>query len=213
PRYNYDDMVLAQYRLVTEGLGLKRLRLVIGNSMGGMQAWIWAVKYPDFMDAVVPMASMPTEMASRNWMMRRLIVDSIRNDPEWKNGDYTAQPRSAQFASVFYGIATNGGDQAYYRMAPTREKADALLDARLKAPFRADANDTLYQWDSSRDYNASPGLERIQAALLAINAADDERNPAQLGVLDREIKRVRNGRVLLIPESPDTLGHGTTGQA
>jgi homoserine O-acetyltransferase/O-succinyltransferase len=213
PRYNYDDMVLAQYRLVTEGLGLKRLRLVIGNSMGGMQAWIWAEKYPEFMDAVVPMASMPTEMASRNWMMRRLIVDSIRNDPEWRNGDYTAQPRSAQFASVFYGIATNGGDQAYYRMAPTREKADALLDTRLKTPFRADANDTLYQWDSSRDYNASPGLERIQAALLAINAADDERNPPSTGAMEREMKRVRNGRLLVIPASDQTAGHGTTGQA
>jgi homoserine O-acetyltransferase/O-succinyltransferase len=213
PRYNYDDMVLAQYRLVTEGLGLTRLRLVIGNSMGGMQSWIWAVKYPEFMDAVVPMASMPTEMASRNWMMRRLIVDSIRNDPEWRNGDYTAQPRSAQFASVFYGVATNGGDQAYYRMAPTREKADALLDARLKAPFRADANDVLYQWDSSRDYNVSPGLERIRAALLAINAADDERNPPSTGAMERDMKRVRNGRLLVIPASDLTAGHGTTGQA
>ncbi len=213
PRYNYDDMVLAQYRLLTEGMGLKRLRLVIGNSMGGMQAWIWAVKYPEFMDAVVPMASMPTEMASRNWMMRRLIVDSIRNDPDWKNGDYTAQPRSVQFASVFYGIGTNGGDQAYFRMAPTREKADALLDARLKTPFRADANDTLYQWDSSRDYNPSAGLDRIQAALLAINSADDERNPPSVGVMERELKRLRNGRLLLIPASDQTAGHGTTGQA
>ena len=213
PRYNYDDMVLAHYRLLTEGMGVKRLRLVIGNSMGGMQAWIWAVKYPEFMDAAVPMASMPTEMASRNWMMRRLIVDSIRNDPDWKSGDYTAQPRSVQFASVFYGIGTNGGDQAYFRMAPTREKADALLDARLKAPFRADANDTLYQWDSSRDYNPSPGLERIQAALLAINSADDERNPPSVGVMERELKRVRNGRLLLIPASDQTAGHGTTGQA
>ncbi len=213
PRYNYDDMVLAHYRLLTEGMGVKRLRLVIGNSMGGMQAWIWAVKYPDFMDAAVPMASMSTEMSSRNWMMRRLIVDSIRSDPDWKNGDYTAQPRSAQFASVFYGIGTNGGDQAYYRMAPTRDKADALLDARLKTPFRADANDTLYQWDSSRDYNPSPALERIQAALLAINAADDERNPPSTGVMEREIKRVKNGRLFVIPASDQTAGHGTTGQA
>jgi len=213
PRYNYDDMVLAHYRLLTEGMGVKRLRLVIGNSMGGMQAWIWGVKYPEFMDALVPMASMPTEMASRNWMMRRLIVDSIRSDPDWKNGDYTAQPRSARIASVFYGIGTNGGDQAYYRMAPTREKADALLDARLKAPFAGDANDTLYQWDSSRDYNPAAGLERIQASLLAINSADDERNPPSTGVLERELKRVKNGRLLLIPASDQTAGHGTTGQA
>ena len=134
--------------------------------MGGMQTWIWAQKYPDFMDVAVPMASLPTEMSGRNWMMRRLIIDSIRNDPEWMNGNYTKQPRSLQFASVFYGIATNGGNQALYKAAPTREKADELLNQRLSAPFRGDANDLLYQWDSSRDYNASPGLERIQAALL-----------------------------------------------
>ena len=213
PRYNYDDMVLAQYRLLTEGMGIRHLRLILGNSMGGMEVWIWGVKYPEFMDALVPMASIPTEMSSRNWMMRRLITDSIRNDPEWMNGEYTKQPRSAQFASVFFGIATNGGSQAYFRAAPTREKADALLDQRLKAPFRGDANDILYQWDSSRDYNPSPGLERIQAALLAINSADDERNPPELGVMERELKRVKNGRLYLIPASDQTAGHGTTGQA
>ena len=213
PKYNYDDMVQAQYRLVTEHLGVRHLRLVLGNSMGGMQAWIWAQKYPDFMDIAVPMASLPTEMSGRNWLMRRLIVDSIRNDPEWLNGNYTKQPRSLQFASVFYAIATNGGNQALFKAAPTREKADQLLDQRLNAPFRGDANDHLYQWDSSRDYNPSPGLERIQAVLLAINSADDERNPPELGVLDREIKRVRNGRVLLIPASDQTAGHGTTAQA
>ena len=120
PRYNYDDMVDAQHRLVTEHLGVKHARLVMGNSMGGMETWIWAQKYPGFMDVAVPMASSPTEMASRNWMTRRLIIDSIRNDPEWKNGEYTKQPRSAQFASVFFGIATSGGNQALYKAAPTR---------------------------------------------------------------------------------------------
>jgi len=213
PKYNYDDMVDAQYRLVKEHLGVRHLRLVVGNSMGGMQTWIWGVKYPDFMDALVPMASQPTEMSSRNWMMRRLIIDSIRNDPEWNNGNYTKQPRSLQTASVFYGIATNGGNQALYKAAPTREKADQILDQRLTAPFLADANDALYQWDSSRDYNPSPGLERIQAALLAVNAADDERNPPELGVLEREIKRVKNGGYYLIPASEQTAGHGTTGMA
>lgn len=213
PRYNYDDMVDGQYRLVTEHLGVKHLRVIVGNSMGGMQAWIWGVKHPAFMDAIVPMASQPSEMSSRNWMLRRLITDSIRNDPEWNGGNYTKQPRSAQFASVFFGIATNGGDQAYYRLAPTREKADALLDQRMKAPFTADANDVLYQWDSSRDYNPSPGLERIQAAVLAINAADDERNPPSTGIMDREMKRIKNGRYVLIPASDQTAGHGTTGQA
>jgi homoserine O-acetyltransferase len=213
PRYNYDDMVLAQYRLVTEGLGIKHLRLVMGNSMGGMHTWIWGVTYPGFMDALVPMASQPSEMSSRNWMMRRLITDSIRNDPDWKDGNYTAQPKSAQVASVFYGVATNGGTLAYQKAAPTREAADKLLDARLSAPFRADANDVLYQWDSSRDYNPSPGLERIEAALLAINAADDERNPPETGLMERELKRVRYGGLYLIPASEQTTGHGTTAQA
>jgi len=213
PRYNYDDMVYAQYRLVTEHLGVKRLRLVLGNSMGGMQTWLWAQKYPDALDVAVPMASLPTEMSGRNWIMRRLIIDAIRNDPEWKGGEYTTQPRGFQVASVFYSFGTSGGNQALQVAAPTREKADVLLNARLSAPFRGDANDHLYQWESSRDYNASPGLERIQATLLAINSADDERNPPELGFLDREIKRVKHGRVLLIPASAQTVGHGTTAQA
>jgi homoserine O-acetyltransferase len=213
PQYNYDDMADAQYRLVTEHLGVRHLRLVLGWSMGGMHTWIWAQKYPNVMDVAVPMASLPTEMSGRNWMMRRLIIDAIRNDPEWMNGHYTTQPRSLQFASVFYAIGTNGGNQALYKATPTREKADELLNQRLSAPFRGDANDHLYQWDASRDYNASPGLERIQATLLAINSADDERNPPELGLLDREITRVKNGRVLLIPGSDQTAGHGTTAQA
>lgn len=213
PRYNYDDMVDAQHRLVTEHLGVKRARLVMGNSMGGMETWIWAHKYPGFMDIAVPMASLPTEMASRNWMMRRLITDSIRNDPEWMNGNYVKQPRSAQFASVFYGIGTNGGNWGHYKAAPTRAQADKLLEQRLGAPFAGDANDVLYQWDSSRDYNPSAHLERIQATVMSINAADDERNPLELGLLDAAIKRVKHGRALIIPASESTVGHGTTGQA
>jgi homoserine O-acetyltransferase len=211
PRYNYDDMVDAQYRLVKEHLGVKHLRVIIGNSMGGMQTWMWGQKYPDFMDAIVPMASQPTEMSSRNWMLRRLITDSIRNDPAWNNGNYTVQPRSVQFSAVFFGIATSGGSQALYKAAPTRELADKYLDQRLNGPFNADANDYLYQWDSSRDYNASAGLERIQASVLAVNAADDERNPPETGIMDREMKRVKNGRYFL--GSEQTAGHGTTGQA
>jgi homoserine O-acetyltransferase/O-succinyltransferase len=213
PKYNYVDMVDGQYRLVREHLGVRHLRLVLGNSMGGMQTWIWAQRYPGTMDIAVPMASLPVEMSGRNWMMRRMIVDSIRNDPAYMDGNYTKQPPSLQFASIYFAIGTNGGNQGLYKAAPTREKADQLIAQRFAAPFRGDANDHLYQWDSSRDYNPSPGLDRIQAVLLAINSADDERNPPELGVLDREIKRVKNGRVFLIPGSEETSGHGTTGRA
>jgi homoserine O-acetyltransferase len=213
PRYGYEDMVEAQHRLLTEGLGLAHVRLVMGNSMGGMHAWIWGVRHPGFMDALVPMASQPTAMASRNWMMRRLIIDAIRSDPDWKGGDYTTQPRSARFASVFYGVATNGGSLALQKAAPTRAAADALLDGRLGAPFTADANDVLYQWDASRDYDPSPGLERIEAAVLAVNSADDERNPPETGVMERALKRVRNARLFLVPASESTSGHGTVAHA
>ena len=213
PRYDYADMVDAQYRLLKEGLGVGHLRLVIGNSMGGMHTWLWGLKYPDFMDALAPMAAQPTAMSSRNWMMRRLIIDSIRNDPDWQDGDYTTQPKAFRTAAVFFGIATSGGTLAYQKMAPTRAQADKLLEQRLAAPFTADANDTLYQWESSGDYDASPGLARITAALLAINAADDERNPPETGLMEAALKQVRNGRLYLIPASEETRGHGTTGMA
>ena len=210
PEYDYDDMVSAQYRLVTEGLGIRHLRLVLGFSMGGMNAWMWGEKYPNYMDTLVPMASQPSSMSSRNWMLRRLIIDSIRNDPSWNNGNYTDQPRSARFASVFYSIATAGGTLAYQKLAPTREAADKVLDGRLNAAFTADANDTLYQWASSGDYDPSPGLERIRATVLAINSADDERNPPETGIMERELKRIKNANLVLIPPSDDTRGHITT---
>ncbi len=213
PRYNYDDMVAAQHRLVTEGLGIRHLRLVIGNSMGGMHAWLWGVTYPDAMDTLVPMAAQPTEMAGRNWLMRRMLIDAIRNDPDWKDGNYTTQPRVLKTVNVFFGIATSGGSQAFHKLAPSREQADKLLDARLAAPFRADANDFLYQWEASRDYNPAPQLERIKAALLAINSADDERNPPELGIMERELARVPGARLYLIPAGDETRGHGTTGMA
>lgn len=213
PRYNYADMVHAQYRLVTEVLGIRHLRLVTGNSMGGMHTWLWGVTHPDFMDALAPMASQPTPMASRNWMMRRLIIDSIRNDPEWNGGNYTVQPKSARFAAVFFGIGTNGGNLAYQQMAPTRQKADQLLDNRLKAPFNADANDYLYQWESSGDYDPSGQLDRIKAALLVINSADDERNPPETGLTEAAVARIPGAKLHLIPASVDTRGHGTTGMA
>jgi homoserine O-acetyltransferase/O-succinyltransferase len=211
PKYNYDDMVDAQYRLVTEGLGIKRLRLVMGNSMGGMQTWIWGTRYPDMMDALVPMASQPTAMSSRNWMMRRLMIETILADPDYKDGNYTAQPKSARIANVFYSTGTNGGDLAYLRQAPTRELADKLVDDRMKAPFTADTNDFLYQWGSSGDYNPAPKLGQIKAHLLAINSADDERNPVVTGLMVEAMKQVKNGKLFIIPASPNTAGHGTTG--
>jgi homoserine O-acetyltransferase/O-succinyltransferase len=213
PKYNYDDMVDAQYRLLKEGLGIKHLRLMIGNSMGGMQTWIWGERYPDYMDALVAMGSLPTEMSSRNWMLRRMLLEIVRNDPEYNDGNYSTQPRSMRLANVFFAIATNGGTLAYQHLAPTRAAADRLVDERLAAPMTADANDFLYAWESSGDYNPAPGLERIQAALLAINAADDERNPPETGVMERELKRVKNGRLFLIPASTETRGHGTIGMA
>jgi homoserine O-acetyltransferase len=146
-------------------------------------------------------------------MLRRLLVESIRRDPDWNGGNYSAQPRGIQTLLVQFGIATSGGSRALYKQAPTREKGDALVAQRLVQPFRGDANDVLYQWESSDDYNPSPGLERIRAALVAINSADDERNPPELGILEREIKRVKNGRYVLIPAGEETRGHATTGNA
>ena len=209
PKYNYEDMVEAQYRLVTEHLGVRHLRAMVGFSMGGMETWIFAQKYPKLMDIAVPMASLPSEMSGRNWMLRRLVIDSIRKDPDWMSGNYTKQPSSAQFASVFYGIATLGGNLGLQKAAPTREKADAIVNQRLAAPLPIDTNDLLYQYEASRDYNPSAGLEKIQAELLAINSADDERNPPDLGILEREIKRVNKGRTFVIPASDQTAGHAT----
>ena len=213
PQYNYADMVDAQHRLLTEGLGIKRLRMVLGNSMGGMETWLWSEKYPQFMDIAVPMASQPTAMAARNWMLRRMMLESIRQDPEYMNGNYTKQPTSLKLANVFFGIATSGGTLNYQAQAPTRVQADKVVDARLAAPMTADANDFLWAWGSSAEYDAAPDLGKIEATLLAINAADDERNPPETGVMERALKQVKNGKLFLIPASEQTSGHGTTGNA
>ncbi|MEK9278252.1 MULTISPECIES: alpha/beta fold hydrolase [unclassified Bradyrhizobium] len=213
PKYDYGDMVEAQYRLVTEGLGVKHLRLVIGNSMGGMHTWLWGEKYPKAMDALVPMACQPTEMAARNWMLRRIMLDTIRNDPDYNGGNYTSQPRMMKYAIVTYGIASIGGTLAYQSQAPTAAKADKIVDDRLGTPVTADANDFVYQWEASHDYNPAEKLEQIDAPLLLINSADDERNPPETGVTDAAMKRIKNARLYLIPASTDTRGHGTTGNA
>jgi len=213
PRYNYDDMVQAQYRLLTEGLGVKHLRLVIGNSMGGMQAWIWGARHAGFMDTLVPMACLPVAMSGRNWMLRRMLTQSIRDDPEWNGGNYATQPRAMQTHLLYFSLATIGGNQALYKQAPSSAQGDDYIARQLAQPFRGDANDVLYQWESSYDYDPSPGLERIGAAVLALNASDDERNPPELGVMEREIKRIKHARYVLIQGGPDTRGHGTTGMA
>jgi homoserine O-acetyltransferase len=210
PKYNYADMVDAQYRLLNEGLGVRHVRAIIGFSMGGMHAWLWGEKYSGYMDALVPMASQPTAMASRNWMLRRMMLETIRNDPDYNNGNYTTQPRFMKIASIFFGIATAGGTLNYQKLAPTREQADKLVDTRLAATMTADANDFLWAWESSGDYDAAPGLERIEAPLLAINSTNDERNPPETGLMDAALKRVKNGKLYLIPASDQTQGHLTT---
>ncbi len=213
PAYDYGDMVAAQHRLLAEHLGIRHLRAVLGYSMGGMHTWLWAQRHPGFMDIAVPMAALPAPMAGRNWMLRRLVTDSIRNDPDWRGGHYTQQPRSLQFASVFYGIATNGGHLGLHQLAPTRAAADALLEQRLKAAFAGDANDHLYQWEASHSYDPAAGLERISARVLAINSAEDERNPPELGLLEAAIAHIPHARHHLIPTAADTTGHATALQA
>ena len=213
PAYDYDDMVLAQYRLVTEGLHRNHLRLVLGNSMGGIQTWLWAEQHPGFADAWVPMASLPTAMASRNWMMRHALVEAIRDDPAYEGGNYKAQPPSLRLASVMFNIATSGGTLAWQAQAPTAAAADRLVDTMLAAPQPLDANDYVFQWGSSHDYDAEPALDQITGPILVINSADDERNPPQTGLLDHALTRLPNAQYDLIPASAETRGHGTTALA
>ncbi|MEA2905496.1 MAG: homoserine O-acetyltransferase/O-succinyltransferase [Alphaproteobacteria bacterium] len=213
PKYSYEDMVVAQYRLVTEHLGIRHLKLIIGQSMGGMHAWMWGGMYPDFMSVLVPMGSQPTAMAGRNWMLRRMMIEMIKADPAYDNGNYTGQPPSFRLAANFFSMATGGGTRTLHRIAPTRAQADKLVEAKLAERFAADANDYIYAYDAARDYDPSPTLEKIKARVLAINAADDERNPIELGILERDIKRVKNGRYYEIPASDQTRGHGTSGDA
>jgi homoserine O-acetyltransferase len=209
PHYDYDDMVDAQYRLLTEGLGVDHLRLVIGTSMGGMHAWVWGERYPGFMDGLVPLASVPTQIAGRNRVLRKMILDDIRSDPEWKNGDYERQPRGLTAAVQILLIMTSSPLQ-WHRTAPTRDEADRFLEDRLRARLAsADANDFVYAFDASRNYDLAPALERIRVPVLAINSADDLVNPPELGLIERLITRVRRGRYVLLPVTPETRGHGT----
>jgi len=213
PKYDYQDMVDAQHLLLTNGLGIKHLRLLIGFSMGGMHAWIWGGRYPDYMDTLVPMASQPAEMSARNWMLRRIMLETIRNDPEYNGGNYQSQPRIVKYAFIAYGIASSGGTLAYQSLAPTAAKADKMIDDQLASPTKIDANDFVYQWESSHDYNPTEGVEKIKARVLAINAADDERNPPETGITAATMKHIKHSKLYVIPASPQTRGHVTTNNA
>jgi homoserine O-acetyltransferase/O-succinyltransferase len=209
PRYGYLDIVEAQYRLVTEGLGVNHLRLVMGTSMGAMHTWLWGERYPEFMDALMPLASLPTQVSGRNRVWRRIVADAIRHDPAWKGGEYSSQPPSLATAEqMFFLVASN----PILRQAtmPTLAESDSVFDAAVaNATKGSDANDVLYQVEASRDYDPGPSLEKIRAHLFAVNSADDFINPSELGILEREIKRVQNGRAVVIPFSPETRGHGS----
>ena len=209
PHYGYADMVSAQYELLTRKLGVNHLLLVLGTSMGAMQSWMWAERYPDFMDGVVPLASVPTQIAGRNRMMRRLINGSIRGDREWRGGDYTAQPHGL-FGTLEILFVMTSSPRYLQTIAPTRDSADAYIDSWIRNRLRAtDANDFLYQFEASADYDPSPLLEKIRAPVLAINSADDLVNPPELGLMEGLIKRVARSRYVLLPITNETRGHGT----
>jgi homoserine O-acetyltransferase len=209
PHYGYDDMLVAEYRVLTEKLKVDHLRLVMGTSMGGMHTWLWGEKYPDFMDALMPLASLPVQISGRNRMMRKMMIDAIRNDPAWNNGEYTQPPRGFVDALHILLIMGSSPLQAQ-KETPDRDSADKYLADRIAKLLKEDdANDCLYQIESSRDYNPQPNLATIKAPLLAINSADDQINPPELGILEREIKHVARGRAVIIPISDATHGHGT----
>lgn len=208
PHYDYDDMVRAQHLLIHDGLGVDHLRLVMGTSMGAMHTWVWGEMYPDFMDALMPLASAPIQIAGRNRMFRDMVIMAIRTDPDWKNGEYTTTLRG-MFAAEDALFMMTSSPMQLQKSAPTRDKADAAYERVRDRALHTDPNDMLYAYESSRNYNPSPALETIRAPLYAINSADDEVNPPELGILDREIKRVPRGHYILIPTSDQTRGHGT----
>ena len=209
PRYGYIDMAEAQYQLLTEGLGVNHARLVMGTSMGGMHTWLWGEIHPDFMDALMPLASLPTQISGRNRAWRRMIIDAIRNDPAWNGGEYKMQPPSLRTAAEMLWLMSSN-PVLRQKEAPTLSKTDEVLDKFAEQIVKADdANDVLYALEASHDYDPGPNLEKISVPLLAINFADDLINPPELGILEREIKRVPHGRAIVIPLSDKTRGHGS----
>jgi homoserine O-acetyltransferase len=209
PRYGYEDMVRAQHLLLAEGLNVNHLRLVMGTSMGGMHTWLWGQRYPGFMDALMPLASLPTQISGRNRIWRRVIIDAIRRDPAWQGGNYTMQPPSLATATEMLMLMSSNPPLRQQQL-PTIAKADAAIDTAIANGERnGDANDTLYQFEASGDYDPGPGLEKIEAPLVAVNSADDLINPSELGILEREIWRVPKGSMFVIPLGPGTRGHGS----
>ncbi len=209
PRYGYLDMVEAQYQLLTVGLGVNHARLVMGTSMGGMHTWLWGERHPDFMDALMPLASLPVQIAGRNRVWRRMAIDAVRHDPEWQGGDYRSEPQSLRtVAEILYFMSSN--PILRQAEAPTLAATDKVLDAFVASYFKTgDANDCLYAIEASYDYDPDAGLGSIKAPLLAVNTADDLINPPELGILEREIRRVPHGRAIVLPLSDQTRGHGS----
>lgn len=211
PQYRYADLVRAQKLLLTEHLKISRLRLVLGLSMGGMLTWLWGTMYPDFVDALVPVACQPGAMSGRNWIQRRMTIEAIRNDPAWQGGDYDSQPTNYTMTPI--GAIFTQSVVRIQETAPTREAADALYRQLVERARKGDANDRLYQLEASMDYDPGPHLERIAAPVLAINFADDQLNPPELGVVEKAIPRLRDGRSVLIPAEPGSRGHYSAQQA
>lgn len=209
PKYGYRDMIDLQYRLITEGLKVNHLRLVMGTSMGGMHTWMWGQMHPTFMDALLPLASLPTQISGRNRVWRRVLIDAIRNDPAWNNGNYTTQPPSLRVAAQMLWLASSNPVRRQNE-GPTLADADRVMENYIANYIKtADANDVLYYFEASRDYDPGPGLEKIIAPLVAINFADDIINPPELGIFERETARVKRGRAVTYPATERTAGHGT----
>lgn len=210
PKYDYDDMVAADHLLLTEGLGVNHLRLVTGTSMGCMHSFVWGETYPDFMDALMPLACLPVQIAGRNRLWRKMAMDAITSDPDWKNGDYTEEPRQALRSWLNFLLIAGSAPIQMQKQMPTRDAVDQFLEnayaTRLK---NLDANDILYQIASSRNYDPSAQLEKIKAPVMWINSADDFINPPDLGIAEREVKKIPRGKFVLIPASDHTYGHGT----
>jgi homoserine O-acetyltransferase len=210
PHYDDDDMVALQHKVLTEGLNVDHLRLVIGTSMGCMHSWLWAEQYPDFIDAAMPLACLPVEIAGRNRMWRKMLIDGIRSDPAWNNGNYTQQPQQGLRVAEYLLIIAGSAPLFLQMQNPTRDAVDRSLDQRFSAAMQGlDANDLLYQYDASRNYNPAPKLESIRAPVMAVNSADDFVNPPELGILEREIKRVKRGCAVVLAITDQTRGHGT----